>query len=138
LFDIDHFKRVNDTWGHPAGDDVLQELATRTTNSVRSVDLVARLGGEEFVVVMPETDLAIAAGVAERLRVAVAREPFTAKADGAALPVTISIGVTATIPGGDDRDRVLKRADVALYTAKARGRNRVVVHPPSNLPRAVA
>ncbi len=67
LFDIDHFKRVNDTHGHAAGDDVLRELAARATNSVRSVDLVARLGGEEFVVVMPETDIASAAEVAERL-----------------------------------------------------------------------
>ena len=79
LFDIDNFKHVNDTHGHAAGDDVLRELAERTTNSVRSVDLVARLGGEEFVVVMPETDLGIASAVAERLRAAVAREPFTSR-----------------------------------------------------------
>jgi two-component system cell cycle response regulator len=138
LFDIDHFKQVNDTWGHPAGDDVLQELAARTTNSVRSVDLVARLGGEEFLVVMPETDLAIAAGVAERLRIAVAREPFTTRGDGGQLAVSISIGVTAVTDAGDDRDSLLKRADVALYTAKARGRNCVIVRPPSSPPRAVA
>ncbi len=119
LFDIDHFKQVNDTYGHAAGDDVLRELASRATNSVRSVDLVARLGGEEFVVVMPETDLAIAAGVAERLRLAVAREPFTVRSDGRLLPVTISIGVTAAAASNDDRDSMLKRADVALYTAKS-------------------
>jgi two-component system, cell cycle response regulator len=130
LFDLDHFKRVNDTHGHAAGDDVLQELAARTVNSVRSVDLVARLGGEEFVVVMPETDLAIAAAVAERLRLAVAREPFVVRASGEKLPVTISIGVTAANGKEEDRDRILKRADDALYTAKTRGRDQVIVRSP--------
>ncbi len=138
LFDIDHFKQVNDTYGHAAGDDVLRELAARTTNGVRSVDLVARLGGEEFVVVMPETDLDIAATVAERLRAAVAREPFTVRADGQKLLVTISIGVTVAAHDDADRDNMLRRADVALYTAKARGRNCIIVRPPPNPPRAVA
>lgn len=138
LFDIDHFKQVNDAHGHAAGDDVLQELAARTTNSVRSVDLVARLGGEEFVVVMPETDLTIAATVAERLRAAVAREPFTVKASGEKLSVTISIGVTAAAGAEDDRDAMLKRADDALYTAKTRGRNCVIVRSPGFPSRASA
>jgi two-component system cell cycle response regulator len=96
---------------------------------VRSVDLVARLGGEEFVVVMPETDLAVAAAVAERLRQAVAREPFTVRSSGDKLPVTISIGVTAISEKGDDRDQVLKRADQALYSAKSGGRNQIIVRP---------
>jgi two-component system, cell cycle response regulator len=130
LIDIDHFKRVNDTYGHAAGDDVLRELATRATNTVRSVDLVARLGGEEFVVVMPETGPAIAAAVAERLRLAVASEPFAIRAGGAGLPVTISIGVTTATARGEDRDRLLKRADDALYRAKADGRDRVVARLP--------
>lgn len=138
LFDIDHFKHVNDTCGHPAGDDVLRELAARTMNCVRSVDLVARLGGEEFVVVMPETDLAIAAAVAERLRAAVAREPFTIQASSDKLPVTISIGVTGVAGNGDDRDSMLKRADEALYSAKTHGRNRVSVRPPLPQPFAAA
>jgi len=138
MFDIDHFKQVNDTHGHDAGDDVLRELALRTTNSVRSVDLVARQGGEEFVVVMPETDLNIAAAVAERLRAAVAMEPFTVRATGQKLTVTISIGVTSAAVGEDDRDRMLKRADLALYTAKNHGRNRVEVRAPEGPPRAVA
>jgi two-component system cell cycle response regulator len=138
LFDIDHFKQVNDTYGHPAGDDVLRELASRTMNSVRSVDLVARLGGEEFVVVMPETDLAIAAGVAERLRLAVAREPFVFGADGRTLSVTISIGITAAAASNDDRDLMLKRADEALYTAKTRGRNCLIVRSPIMPARAAA
>jgi two-component system, cell cycle response regulator len=133
LFDIDHFKQVNDTYGHAAGDDVLRELAARTTHFVRNVDLVARRGdgaGDEFVVVMPETDITIAAAVAERLRAAVAREPFTLKSDGRKLSVTISIGV-ASAATGDDRDRLLSRADDALYAGKKRGRNCVIVRSPA-------
>jgi two-component system cell cycle response regulator len=126
LVDIDHFKQVNDTYGHAAGDDVLRELAARATNTVRSVDLVARLGGEEFVVVMPETGPAIAITVGERLRSAIANEPFTIRASDERLPITVSIGITSAIAGSDDRDRLLKRADDALYCAKAKGRNRVV------------
>jgi two-component system cell cycle response regulator len=133
-FDIDHFKLVNDTYGHASGDEVLRELAARTMNSVRSVDLVARLGGEEFVVVMPETDLGVAVAVAERLRSAVARDPFSLRQDGEKLSVTISVGVTATGGGDDNRDRMLKRADDALYTAKDRGRNCVIVRAPNASP----
>ena len=138
LFDIDNFKQVNDTYGHAAGDDVLRELAARTTHCVRSVDLVARRGegaGDEFVVVMPETDIAIAAAVAERLRAEVAREPFTIKSDGRKLSVTVSIGAASAATGNDDRDRLLSRADEALYIAKSRGRNCVIVRPPSAPPR---
>jgi two-component system cell cycle response regulator len=126
LFDIDHFKRVNDTHGHAAGDDVLRELAARAADSVRSVDLVARLGGEEFAVVMPETDIARAAEVAERLRLAVANDRFSVKASGKELDITISVGVAAG-EGGDDRDRLLARADEALYSAKTAGRDRVII-----------
>ena len=134
LFDIDNFKKVNDTYGHAAGDDVLRELAARTTHSVRSVDLVARRGdgaGDEFVVVMPETDVAIAAAVAERLRAAVERQPFTIRSNGRKLSVTISIGVAAAAPGDGDRYSLLQRADDALYAAKARGRNCVVARSPT-------
>ncbi len=126
-FDIDYFKQVNDSHGHAAGDDVLRELAARALSTVRSVDLVARVGGEEFVVVMPETGLAIAAAVAERLRLAIAGDPFIIRSSGERLPVTVSIGATTTIAGGDDRHRLLERADEALYAAKSAGRNRVVV-----------
>jgi len=129
LFDIDHFKRVSDTYGHAAGDDVLCELATRAMNSVRRVDLVARLGGEEFVVVMPETDITIATVVAEWLRLAVAREPFIIGTDSMKVAVTISIGATVAA-SGDGRDELLKRADEALCSAKNGGRSRVVVRAP--------
>jgi two-component system, cell cycle response regulator len=139
LFDIDHFKRVNDTHGHAAGDDVLREIAARATNSVRSADLVARIGGEEFAVVMPETELAVAARAAERLRAAVADRPFVVRANAALLRVTISIGVTVTAAlGGDAREQMLKRADEALYAAKAAGRNRVVTRPTILRPIAIA
>jgi two-component system cell cycle response regulator len=127
LFDVDHFKQVNDVHGHDAGDDVLRELAARAIKSVRSVDLAVRWGGEEFLVVMPETDLPNATAVAERLRAAVAKELFTMKSSGGKLAVTISVGVAAIIAGSDHRDRLLKRADDALYSAKSGGRNRVVV-----------
>jgi len=127
LFDVDHFKQVNDTHGHDAGDDVLRELAARTIKSVRSVDLAVRWGGEEFLVVMPETDLSNAAAVAERLRAAVAKDSFTIGSGDEKLAVTISVGVAAAIAGGDHRDRLLKRADDALYSAKSAGRNRVAI-----------
>src|SRR5271165_2661892 len=126
MFDIDHFKRVNDTYGHAAGDEVLRQIASRARASVRSVDLVARLGGEEFAVVMPETGLDIAAAVADRLRLGVASEPFTLPFVSEPLAITISIGVTIANGGYEDRDRFLKRADEALYEAKATGRNRIV------------
>jgi two-component system cell cycle response regulator len=109
---------------------VLHELATRAMNSVRRVDLVARLGGEEFVVVMPETDITIATAVAEWLRLAVSREPFIIGTDSMKVAVTISIGATVAAEGGDSREGLLKRADDALYRAKNGGRNRVVVLPP--------
>jgi two-component system cell cycle response regulator len=126
LFDIDHFKQVNDRYGHPAGDEVLRELAERALRQVRSVDLVGRLGGEEFIVVMPETNLGGAAAAAERVRAAVAEEPFAIVEDRQTLPVTVSIGVAVTGNGDDKLESLLKRADEALYAAKNAGRNRVV------------
>ncbi|HEX3862896.1 MAG TPA: PleD family two-component system response regulator [Stellaceae bacterium] len=129
MFDIDHFKQVNDQHGHPAGDDVLRELATRAVRQVRSVDLVGRIGGEEFVVVMPETSLAGALVVAERLRAAVADETFVLRENGIELKVTVSIGVAVTSETLETQDELLKRADDALYTAKNSGRNQVVTLP---------
>jgi len=128
MFDIDHFKNVNDQYGHPGGDDVLRQLAARALRGLRSVDLVARLGGEEFLVVMPETNLAAAMVVAERLRVGVSAEPFVLHATGKNIPVSVSIGVAVAEAAGDTVEKLLKRADEALYAAKNSGRNRVVAY----------
>jgi two-component system cell cycle response regulator len=125
MFDVDHFKAVNDQFGHSAGDEALRQLADRALRGVRSIDLVARLGGEEFVVVMPETNLAAATMVAERLRQSVAAEPFLLHASGERRPITISAGV-AVAEAGDTVDTLLQRADDALYAAKDAGRNKVI------------
>jgi two-component system cell cycle response regulator len=126
VLDIDYFKSINDSHGHDAGDDVLREFALRTKRSIRGIDLACRFGGEEFVVVMPETDIAVAAMVAERLRRRIAAEPFAINAGGNSIPVTISIGIAALRGAEDNAASVLKRADQALYRAKRDGRNRVV------------
>jgi two-component system cell cycle response regulator len=136
MFDVDHFKQVNDQFGHPGGDDALRQLADRALRGVRSIDLVARLGGEEFIVVMPETDLSAAVSVAERLRQSVASEPFFIHTTGERQPITISVGV-AVARAGDTVDTLLQRADDALYQAKNSGRNRVVAQD-SETPLAVA
>ncbi len=125
LFDIDHFKGVNDTYGHDAGDDVLRDFSDRLRRGVRGIDLVARYGGEEFVLVMPETDAAFAASVAERLRRDVEVAPFKTRS-GEALTVTVSIGLAEWQGSADTPEALVKRADQALYAAKRAGRNRVV------------
>ena len=125
IFDIDYFKAVNDGHGHPAGDAVLKEFAQRISQNVRGVDLACRLGGEEFVVVMPDTDLSYALMVAERLRQKVADAPFKIEG-GFPLSVTASIGIGVTEGAEDTAAKLLERADSALYRAKRDGRNRVV------------
>jgi two-component system cell cycle response regulator len=128
--DIDRFKSINDGYGHPGGDAVLREISQRIARNIRPFDLVARYGGEEFVVVMPETPLTVAEAVAERLRLAVANDPFVSPEMPAGIQVTISLGAAATLPGGEDTSAsLLKRADDALYTAKRMGRNRVMAAP---------
>ncbi len=123
--DVDFFKSVNDTYGHDAGDRVLQEMAGRIRGSVRGSDLACRTGGEEFVVVLPGTDLPTAERVADRIRKTVAAKSFLA-APGCHLPVTASVGVSSLAAGSDSSEDLLKRADQALYKAKREGRNRVV------------
>src|SRR5262249_42257119 len=125
VLDIDYFKAINDTHGHDAGDDILPEVALRISNSIRGIDPACRYGGEEFVVVMPETDLAVATLVAERLRRRIAGEPFPIQQGARSVEVTISIGIAA-LGGSDNAASVLRRADQALYRAKRDGRNRVV------------
>lgn len=123
--DIDFFKSVNDTYGHDAGDRVLQEVAGRIRGSVRSLDLACRTGGEEFVVVLPGADLAVAEKVGERIRRAIAAKPFLL-GPGSHLTVTASLGVSSLLSAHDTVEDLLKRADRALYRAKREGRNRVV------------
>ena len=126
MLDIDFFKSINDTHGHDAGDDVLRDFALRIKRSIRGIDLACRYGGEEFVIVMPETDVAVAAMVAERLRRRIASEPFAIAQGANSIPVTISIGISALRGKDDNAASLLKRADLALYRAKRDGRNRVV------------
>ncbi|HSC18129.1 MAG TPA: PleD family two-component system response regulator [Rhizomicrobium sp.] len=126
IMDIDHFKSVNDTYGHDAGDEVLREFAKRIGANVRGMDLACRYGGEEFVVVMPDTDMAVAATIAERLRRGVEMTPFPISREPGKLNVTISIGIAELEAGGGTAEALLHRADQALYRAKREGRNRVV------------
>jgi len=126
ILDIDYFKSINDTHGHDAGDDVLREFSLRIRKSIRNIDLACRYGGEEFVIVMPETDMAVATMVAERLRRRIATEPFAIQQGARNLDVTISIGIAALDGPADNAAGLLKRADTALYRAKRDGRNRVV------------
>ena len=126
ILDIDYFKSINDSHGHDAGDDVLREFALRIRKSIRNIDLACRYGGEEFVIVMPETDMAVATMVAERLRRRIASEPFAIQQGASNLDVTISIGIAALDGPSDNAAGMIKRADTALYRAKRDGRNRVV------------
>ena len=110
VIDIDHFKKINDSFGHQVGDEVLREFAVRLASNVRAIDLPVRFGGEEFVVVMPETQLCDAERIAERIRMHVAGSPFRVMDGEELLTVTISIGVAASLGEGDGPDTILKRA----------------------------
>ena len=126
LIDIDFFKKINDTFGHDIGDEVLREFALRLASNVRAIDLPCRFGGEEFVVVMPDTQLGDALRIAERIRNHVAGSPFKVGPTKEQLTVTISVGVSATLGADDTPEALLKRADQGVYQAKASGRNAVV------------
>lgn len=123
LLDIDHFKDVNDTHGHSVGDEVLKTFAFRLKDSLRSFDLVARLGGEEFVAILPDVSVDMAHFVAERLRRSIADKPFKCSAEGGAISVTTSVGGAIIEAGNHTVQSVLERADKALYQAKNDGRN---------------
>lgn len=123
VVDLDLFKRINDQYGHLAGDKVLRLVARVLRKQLRNSDFVARIGGEEFVIIFPETPVADAVAATDKLRVAIASSPFNFK--GVPVPVTMSIGVTQIQPG-DDAEQLFTRADEALYRAKGNGRNQVV------------
>ncbi len=129
MFDIDHFKRFNDTWGHLQGDRIIREIARVLTQSVRQVDFPARYGGEEFAVILPSVDIKGALVVAERLRRRVEEHAFPG--DSQALHVTISVGVAEYDPEHVyAASEIVREADKALYSSKERGRNRVTVSSP--------
>jgi diguanylate cyclase (GGDEF)-like protein len=120
LIDLDHFKRVNDSAGHQAGDRVLVQFVETVNTLLRSADVIGRLGGEEFVVLLPETSVEVAHVVAERIRAKAGELPGP-------LPITVSIGVTTNLPIGDSVDAMMARADAAMYSAKDKGRDQVVL-----------
>lgn len=126
VIDIDHFKRLNDTYGHDVGDAVLRDFAVRVGTNTRPSDFACRMGGEEFVVIMPRTTGDIGCLAAERLRRSVCGSPFVIAGLGHPVDVTVSIGVAASEETDETVDALLKRADEALYEAKNAGRNRVV------------
>ena len=126
MFDVDHFKQVNDTYGHDAGDEVLRVLAKEGAGSCRKTDVFARWGGDEFVMALPNTDLDQALSIAERLNGKFAAQDFVhAWPKGRAIPFTVSIGVTTRATGEHDLETIVKRADQALYQAKEKGGQRV-------------
>src|SRR5476651_108711 len=126
IMDIDFFKRVNDSYGHGIGDEVLKEFATRSSANVRGIDLACRYGGEEFVVAMPDTDIAFATNIAERLRQSIETTPIQISRAPGQLSITISTRIARCEGEGDTAEQLLHRADQALYRAKRTGRNKVV------------
>jgi diguanylate cyclase (GGDEF)-like protein len=128
LLDLDHFKKINDQYGHPVGDVVLKWVSEAIQNSIRDCDYAARYGGEEFAVVLPETEIKGAALAAERMRKAV--ENLEIATNGLNIDVTISIGVTCyqTLTDKKDKSEIISEADKALYRSKSKGRNKTCVH----------
>ncbi len=123
MLDLDHFKQINDNYGHQAGDQILQEFAHRCKHAIREMDLVGRYGGEELIIIMPETNLATALHVAERLRKTVANTPV--KLSNCEINMTVSIGLAQRDEYTLHLETLIARADQAMYIAKHRGRNRV-------------
>jgi diguanylate cyclase (GGDEF)-like protein len=128
MLDVDHFKAINDRFGHAGGDRALESLVATLRTGIRQIDLLGRLGGEEFAVVLPETPTASAESVAERLRAKVAEAPIPF--GDRLIPMTVSIGLAAQLETDSSIEQVIARADDALYHAKRNGRNHVVSHQP--------
>jgi two-component system cell cycle response regulator len=125
MMDLDRFKTINDRFGHDAGDAVLREFTRRLQENIRGVDLVARFGGEEFFVAMPDVDQKAASQAAERIRTAIESAPFTIPGQSEPVHVTVSVGAAIATSADTDAEAIIKRADCALYEAKETGRNRV-------------
>jgi diguanylate cyclase (GGDEF)-like protein len=126
LFDLDCFKQVNDRYGHNTGDQVLRTVADRVNRNVREVDVLGRLGGDEFIILLSETDLFTASNMAERLRKIIADTPAIVDG-GVSIPVTISLGIAKATTGTPDLTSLIHDADLALYAAKQNGRNQIQV-----------
>jgi diguanylate cyclase (GGDEF)-like protein len=125
MIDIDHFKEINDTYSHATGDQVLVELTRRWRESLREVDLLGRIGGDEFTILLPETELDAATLVAGRLLEEISQKPFSTESGD--INVTVSIGIAGVGKEITDLQELLARADNALYNAKKSGRNRVIL-----------
>ena len=132
LFDLDHFKAVNDTYGHSAGDAVLKQLAARVSTMIRAEQVLSRIGGEEFAILCPETSAEDAGLLAEKLREAIASEKFRHGSHG--ISITCSFGIAGLRPGADGAEALSEEADRALYLSKKRGRDRVTVQKLSPAP----
>lgn len=132
MFDVDHFKKINDNYGHDIGDQVLQIIANTARKEMRHHDILARFGGEEFIALIPETEIADCLMIAERIRQSIANEQLYLKPD-VKLKFTVSVGVTKLISPEQNLDELVKQADIALYQAKERGRNCVVRYEESML-----
>lgn len=126
MLDVDKFKSINDTYGHQAGDYVLKNFASLIMNNIRDVDICGRLGGEEFGLILPNTDSDYSLTLAERLRKAIEHYPF--EINGKAVSITISIGVASFVENSVSFDQMLNNADSAMYWAKNNGRNRVALY----------
>jgi len=131
ILDIDHFKSINDTYGHATGDEVLKNFSTMFRDSLRNVDIVCRFGGEEFVAILPDTDIQLAMEVAQRLRLNI--ETSIMPVEDNELRYTISIGLTGLREKDTSINQLINRADEALYHAKKSGRNQVIVAPESRI-----
>jgi diguanylate cyclase (GGDEF)-like protein len=125
MFDVDLFKEINDTYGHSAGDQVLVAIAERCCHVIRQVDIFGRYGGDEFVMLLPETDQQMASQIAERIRASVYVSPI--ETESGPVSVSISVGITQPTEGTADLGLLLNKADQALYKSKKAGRNRITV-----------
>jgi two-component system cell cycle response regulator len=126
MLDIDHFKKVNDTYGHDAGDQVLHSVAKKVVSNLRGFDTAVRFGGEEFVILLPDAPLSAAVNTAERLCNSIAATPVAVPNGAAPISITASLGVATMMAGEELLEQLLHRADAALYQAKESGRNRVI------------